>query len=118
MLVEEEDKPEGLWKLVRVSSLITGKDGQSQGEVLQIPFSRSNSSLQLTLQHLYPFEVAADPGLWKPVRADFVPHTVETALDTAKMKPGSGGVAGPSQARPQRAAAVDAQNRLDACAVL
>ena len=112
VLVEEEDKPRGLWKLARVTSLITGKDGRPRGAVLHVPSSGSNGTLQRPLQRLYPLELAVHSVLQEPSREDPVPDVVETAPE---LDPG---VVRPHQARPRRAAATDARNRLAACAVL
>ena len=57
VLVEENDKPRGLWKLARVCSLITGRDGYPRGAVLYLPSSRSSGTLQRPLHNLYPLEV-------------------------------------------------------------
>ena len=46
VLVEEDDKPCGLWKLARVTSLITGRDGHTRGAVLHVPSSGIGGTLQ------------------------------------------------------------------------
>ena len=37
IFVEEDDKPRGVWKLARVTSLITRRDGHTRGAVLHVP---------------------------------------------------------------------------------
>ena len=55
VLVEDEDKPHCLWKLAKVTYLITGRDGYTRGGILCIPSTRT--TLQQPLQHLYPLEM-------------------------------------------------------------
>ena len=49
---QEEDKPRGIWKLARVTSLITGKDGHTstRGAILHVPSSGGSSALQRPIQ--------------------------------------------------------------------
>ena len=59
VLVEEEGKPRGLWKLARVSSLITGRDGHPRGAVLHVPSSsgsRCHYSISTLLKWLTPLD--------------------------------------------------------------
>ena len=60
MLVEEEDKPRGIWKLARVTSLITGKDGHTRGAILHVPSSGGNGVLQRPIQRIYPLETVVN----------------------------------------------------------
>ena len=49
VLMEDEDQPRGFWKLARVSSVITGKDGHTRGAVLHVPSSGSGGTLQIRI---------------------------------------------------------------------
>ena len=117
VLVGEDGTPRGFWKLARVISLITGRDGHPRGAILHVPSSGSNGTLQRPLQHLYPLEVAATPILQECGREDPVPRTVavETVLESPEM---TGGGTEPQQERPRQAAAADTRDRLAAYAVL
>jgi len=58
VLVHEDSKPRGFWKLAKVESLITGTDGQTQGAVIKVASSESRPTLlRRPLQLLYPLEV-------------------------------------------------------------
>jgi len=45
VLVHEDSKPRGFWKLAKVESLITGTDGQTQGAVIKVASSESRPTL-------------------------------------------------------------------------
>ena len=60
VLVEEEDKPQGIWKLARVTSLIAGKDGHTRGAILHVPSSGGNGVLQRPIQRMYPLETVVN----------------------------------------------------------
>ena len=46
VLVHDDDKPRGLWKLARVVKLITGKDNHTRGAILRVPSSGNAGVLQ------------------------------------------------------------------------
>ncbi len=109
VLVEDEDKPQSLWKLARVSRLIVGRDGRPRGAVLHVPScENNNNTLQRPLQRMYPVEVAELPG---SSGEDFAPHSPEIAQETPEMEPEPGGVIGPSQSRPRRIASNSCQGQ-------
>ena len=60
-IVEEEGQSRCLWRLARINSLITGKDGHVRGAVLHVPSDKGIKTLQRPLQHLYPLEVTSKP---------------------------------------------------------
>ena len=116
VLVEDEDKPRGLWKLARVSSLITGRDGHPRGAVLHVPSSGGQGTLQRPLQRLFPIEVVDQPTQPRDSgRNDSAPDPAESA---SEMEPGPDTGGELTQARPRRSAASDARDRLAACALL
>ena len=61
VLVHDQDHPRGFWKMARVQSLITGKDGVVRGAVLKVA-SKSGppTTLQRPLQLLYPLEISSN----------------------------------------------------------
>ena len=61
VLVEDDDKPRALWKLAKVTDLITGRDGHTRGAILHVP-SGGHGVLQRPLQRLYPLEVTTQQG--------------------------------------------------------
>ena len=54
VLVHDEDKPRGFWKLSRIMELIVGSDGKIRGAIVKI----GNRRLRRPLQKLYPLEVS------------------------------------------------------------
>jgi len=107
VLVEEENKPRGLWKLGRISGLITGKDGHTRGAILHVPSSGGDGVLQRPIQRLYPLEIMEKPK-------SIVSEPVETIVDHAENSETEKYV----QWRPRRAAAIEARNKLAVCATL
>ena len=61
VLVHDPDHPRGFWKLAKVESLITSKDGVVRGAVLKVG-SKSGppTTLQRLLQLLYPLEISSE----------------------------------------------------------
>ena len=66
VVIVEEDKPRGLWRLGRITKLITGRDGYVRGAVLRIS---GNNVLQRPIQKLYPLEVMQprEPVMTRPM---------------------------------------------------
>ena len=63
VLVHEDRKPRGFWKLAKVVSLITGADGITRDAVVKIPSSVGRPiTLRRPLQLLYPLEVSRCDG--------------------------------------------------------
>ena len=61
VVVHNDDKPRGFWRLARVEDLITGRDGQVRGAVLRVHSKNNHSTttLRRPIQRLYPLEVRA-----------------------------------------------------------
>jgi hypothetical protein len=58
VLVHEENKPRGFWKLAKVESLIKGADGLIRGATVRLHSADKRFSLlRRPLQLLYPLEV-------------------------------------------------------------
>ena len=61
VLIHDEDKPRGLWRLARVQRLLAGRDGEVRGAVLHVPNRNGRpSTLQCPVQRLYPLEINHD----------------------------------------------------------
>ena len=112
VLVEDEDKPRGLWKLARIISLIMGKDGHPRGAVLHVPSSGRTGMLQRPLQHLYPLEVTTQSPQQDPNTGE--EQLVETDIEFENTQESEE----PELLRPQRKAAAEARNRLAACSII
>ena len=60
VLVHDEAKPRGFWRLGCVTDLVVGRDGQTRGAVLKVASSGSQATtLQRPLRRLYPLEIQA-----------------------------------------------------------
>ena len=60
MLVHEDNKPRGFWRLARVKSLIDGNDGCTRGAILTMIYpNEKRMTLRRSWQRLYLFEVEA-----------------------------------------------------------
>ena len=58
VLVHEDSRPRGFWKIAKVESLIRGTDGEVRGAVVKLHSSDNRSTvLRRPLQLLYPLEV-------------------------------------------------------------
>ena len=60
VLVHDDSKPRGSWKLARIEEVIIGRDGRTRGAVLRVASaSRRGTVLQRPLQRLYPLEISS-----------------------------------------------------------
>jgi len=111
VLVEEEDKPRALWKLAKVTGLITGRDGYTRGAILHVPTSGGNGVLQRPLQRLYPLEIT--------VQATRQENTEDSTMTTQVTRQANtectDKVSEPRSLRPRRSAAVEARDKIAAC---
>ena len=108
VLVHDDSRPRGFWKLALVEKLVTGRDGLTRGAVLRVSSTGERAStLQRPLQRLYPLELSsttADVGITdlsqrSPQEDEPVGRTEEVST------------------RPKRAAAVQARDGLKAIAL-
>ena len=106
VVIHEDDKPRGLWRLGRITKLITGKDGHVRAAVLRVS---KDCSLQRPIQKLFPLEIAQQRAPETTTTADEAEPQHEDSREERQDKVDS---------RPQRAAAVDARRRLAAYAAL
>ena len=109
VLVHDDSKPRGFWKLALVEKLVTGRDGLTRGAVLRVSSSgERGSTLQRPLQRLYPLELssttATELGITDLHQRS--PQEAEPIEPTVKVP-----------TRPKRAAAVRARDRLKATAL-
>ena len=103
VIVHDENRPRGLWKLGQVQSLIPSTDGRTRGAIVRIRSGERHSNLRRPIQLLYPLEVKGnvDSSSPEPVN-DMEDATHEdTTCVTADMP-----------ARPQRRAAVESRERV------
>ena len=58
VLIHEEDKPRGFWRLARVQRLLPGKDDEIRGAILRVSGKNGRISiLQRPVQRLFPLEI-------------------------------------------------------------
>jgi hypothetical protein len=94
VVVHEESRPRGLWRLGKVEGLISGADGQTRGAVVKV-LSRNGRSttIKRPVQRLYPLEIRStdrDSGVPVEAKEDDNPEVKQ---------------------RPRRAAAIAADSR-------
>ena len=123
VVVHDESLPRGLWKITRVESVISGRDGKVRGATIRLPTkNRQPNLLRRPLRLLYPLEVcsqddtvpgtstedghASNPTTAEPESRveprDEVDHLLEAQSEVASR-------------RPRRAAAIRADERRRAC---
>ena len=103
VLVHDQDHPRGFWKMARVQSLITGKDGVARGATLKVASkSGTPTTLQRPLQLLFPLEVSSD----SPTTNVMEPESESTKQQTASAEAPEQEEAPPGTSRPQRGAAI------------
>lgn len=58
VVVHDESRPRGLWRLARVEKLITGADGSTRGAVVRVSSrKRRPTTIKRPVQRLYPLEI-------------------------------------------------------------
>ena len=85
VLVHEDNRPRGFWKLAKVENLIRGADGVARGATVRIHFSDKRSTLlRRPLQLLYPLEVnkCCDTVADHMFNSSSTPPEVEQSDDT------------------------------------
>ena len=88
VLIHEDSKPRGFWKLAKVESLTTGADGLTRGGVVKVASSVNRPTvLRRPLQLLYPLEVHQCDG---DVTVDDAQQVIDAAnTDAADAVTGS-----------------------------
>lgn len=105
VLVHDEGKPRGFWKLARIEDLIIGKDGKTRGAVLRVGSSgERTTTLRRPVQRLYPLEIQAQTQAEEPV---------DVLEDDVAVEE----VSAVATSRPRRAAAMRATDRTKALAL-
>ena len=106
VLVHDESRPQGFWKLARVENLITGTDNKTRGVVLRTTTDGGRTTcLQRPLQRVYPLEVTGKTE----VRETDAPQSSEV---------NNGDILSPTlEQRPRRAAAIQARDRAKALVI-
>ena len=110
-----DDGPRGFWKLAKIETLITGKDGQVRGAVIRVPSKDGQTTLlQRPLQLLYPLEITrqVDSITDVPTESDSVADLCDAEPPDKSTPPDK-----PAVRRSQRAAATEASDRIMACSL-
>ena len=80
-MIHDRDHPRGFWKMAKVLSLITGKDGVVHGAALKVAAqSGPPTTLQRPLQLLYPLEIGTKP----PITEETGPESESTEQQAPK----------------------------------
>ena len=67
VIIHEENRPRGLWKLGKVEELLKGNDGHVRGAVVRVASKEmSFTVLRRPVQHLYPVEFRVPDGISNP----------------------------------------------------
>ena len=106
VLIHDESRPRGLWKLARVENLITGTDNKTRGVVLRTTTDGGRTTcLQRSLQCIYPLEVTGKTKWEKQMH----PRAVKWLIVTARVQPWN--------SDQERAAAIQAHDRAKALVI-
>jgi len=105
VIVHDENRPRGLWKLGQVQQLLPSTDGQIRGVVVKVSSGDGHTFLRRPIQRLYPLEVrgkveTTDPD--SPQVSVETPTNVAKLTDDAQLPP----------VRPQRRAALRSRKRV------
>ena len=77
VLVHDEKRPRGFWRLARVETILSGSDGQARSALVRVHSSGTKSKLLgRPLKHLYPLEVKCDSD---QTDSEMVDSTVKTS---------------------------------------
>ena len=120
VMIHEDDKPRGLWRLGRITKLIIGKDGHVRGAVLRVSGDRT---LQRPIQKLFPLEISEQQAKQQACEMTMSEGQLEDS-ESGETRIQHDSISDDSSkesqdkldSRPQRAAAIDARNRLAAYA--
>ena len=117
VVVEEEGQSRCFWRLARINSLITGKDGRVRGAVLHVPSNKGIKTLQRPLQHFYPLEVPSKFTEHSQEGSPADTPSVDTIRNDSQNDTAGTTDSENSQMRPSRTAAREAKDCLVACAL-
>ena len=113
VLVHDEGKARGFWKLARVEDLVTGRDGLVRGAVLRVASRKGRATvLRRPVQRLYPLEIHG-PAKGDMQDATCVDQNTLAEVDGNREEDSEC----PIPKRPRRAAAAEAKDRLKALAL-
>ena len=131
VIIHEENRPRGLWKLGRVEELLKGNDDHVRGAVVRVVASKETSFtvLQRPVQRLYPVEFRVPDGISDPsetpqensgINSEFTEdETSEQSCNTSEPKNStvtnsetSDEKVDDSNAQPRRQAAITAQRKM------
>ena len=111
VLVHDENHPRTMWRLGRVSEVITSSDGHVRGASVEVKTSKKLNTIRRPISHLYPLE--AEPNIdlegKKPVvNGDVVSNDGLMTTQPDEPMPDTE----PGQKRPVRTAALRAKQRV------
>ena len=130
VIIHEENRPRGLWKLGRVEELLKGNDGHVRGAVVRVASKETNFTvLRRPVQRLYPVEFRVPDGTSDPsethqensgINGEFTEDkTTEPSCNSSEPKNStvmnseiSDEKVDDSNARPRRQAAITAQHKM------
>ena len=107
VIVHDENRPRGLWKLGRVRELIPGVDGNIRAAFVRVQSGGGHSTIKRPVQRLYPLEVREEVmGSQEIVPTDEVSVNISSKTTEKAELP----------ARPRRQASLKARERVRAWA--
>ena len=103
VVVHDEERPRGFWRLAKVEHLITGADGLVRGATIRVkPKSRRSSTLRRPIQLLYPLEIKSGD---EPVAMGNHENSAVNHADEVHQQPIQ------PRRNPRRSAAVESERR-------
>ena len=103
VVVHDEERPRGFWRLAKVEHLITGADGLVRGATIRVkPKSRRSSTLRRPIQLLYPLEIRSGN---EPVAMGNHENSAVNHADGVHQQPIQ------PRRNPRRSAAVESERR-------
>ena len=101
VLIHDQDHPRGFWRMARVQSLNTGKDGVVHGAALKVA-SKSGppTTLRRLLQLLHPLEISSNSSITAVTGPEGESTEQQMASETPEQEEP------PASSRPQREASV------------
>ena len=112
VVVHDENKKRGFWRLGLVEELIVGRDGHVRGAKIRVSSGGKTSIWQRPVQRLYPLEINSKSEEEKEGSVGDDPSVIST-IEPPAMDPIDGNqVESIVSPRPRRAAASEALNRI------
>ena len=107
VLVHDDSKPRGSWKLARIEEVIIGRDGRTRGAVLRVASASGRGTvLHRPLQRLYPLEISSSTPDKEKEKPDETAGCDQVTSEESAAQERQSAV----PVRPRRAAAMEARN--------